>query len=190
MMPLYAAVALSCGRLASAAFNQGRLRRAAAAALILFGAAPIFGLTQNNELFAVLGLRSTANPGAPPRILFEDRTVDVASFYREAAAVIPAGSRVLLFREVRGYGAGFDYMWGDPINQNAVDYRRLPDFDALRARLKELGVTHVLDHESSHLYGEDPLYYDARTLNLMSGMLKRHARPVLVREGLVLYQLL
>lgn len=190
LLPVYAAAALSCGRFAAAAFSAGGTRRAAAAALVAFGAAPIAGLAQNNELFAVLGLRSAAVPGAQPRALYEDRSVDVSSFYREAAAALAPGSKVLLFREVRGYGAGFEYMWGDPVNQSVIEYRRLPNFDALYARLKELGVTHVLDHEGSHLYGEDPLYYDARTLNMMSGMLKRRARPRLVREGLVLYQLL
>jgi hypothetical protein len=190
MMPAYAAAALSAGRFAAAAFSASRWRRLAAAGFILLGASPIFMLTQNNELFAVLGLRSAASPGTPPRMIYEDRTVDVSSFYREASALLPGNSRVLLFREVRGYGAGFDYMWGDPINQNVVDYRHIRDFDELRTRLMELGITHVLDHEGSHLYQEDPLYYDARTLNLMAGMLQRHARKVLSREGLVLYQLL
>lgn len=190
MIPAYAAAALAGGRFAAAGFAAGGLRRAAAVVLIFAGAAPIFTLTQNNELFAVLGLRSSVTPDASPRTLFENRSVDVSSFYREAAAELPPGSKVLLFREVRGYGAGFEYMWGDPLNQNLVEYRRLKDFDALYTRLKELGVTHVLDHEGSHLYGEDPLYYDARTLNMMAGMLKRKARPKLVREGLVLHQLL
>ena len=190
MMPVYAAAALTGGRLAAAAISAGGARRPAAAALLLLGGAPILVLTQNNELFAVLGLSSAARPGTPPRMLYEERTVDVAAFYREARAALPPEAKVLLFREVRGYGAGFEYMWGDPINQNVVDYRRIEDFDKLYARLKELGITHVLDHESSHLYGEDPLYYDARTLSLMSGMLKRSSVPVLVRDGLVLHQLL
>ncbi|MEQ1919694.1 MAG: hypothetical protein ABL955_10885, partial [Elusimicrobiota bacterium] len=110
--------------------------------------------------------------------------------YREAASTLPPGSKVLLFREVRGYRAGFEYMWGDPLNQNLIEYKKLSDFDTLYVRLRELGVTHVLDHEGSHLYREDPLYYDARTLNMMAGMLKRKARPKLVREGLTLHQLL
>lgn len=190
MTPVYAAAALACGRFAAAGFAAGGARRVAAGILVLAGAAPIFTLTQNNELFAVLGLRSAAAPGASPRVLYEDRAVDLSSFYREAAAVLPPGSKVLLFREVRGYGAGFDYMWGDPMNQNLIEYKKLSDFDALYTRLKELGVTHVLNHEGSHLYSEDPLYYDARTINLMAGMLKRKARPKLVREGLVLHQLL
>lgn len=190
MMPYYAAAALACSRFATAAFAAGGARRAAAAALIALGGAPIFALTQNNEAFAVLGLRSFARPQAAPRDLFEDRTVDVASFYREAAAALPAGSKVLLFREIRGYKAGFEYSWGDPLNQSLIQYRNLPDPEALYRRLKELGVTHVLDHESSHLYGPNPMYYDARTLSMMAQMLKLRARPKLVREGILLFQLL
>jgi hypothetical protein len=76
------------------------------------------------------------------------------------------------------------------MNQTEIDYRRLDDADALAARLKELGVTFVLDHPGSHLYREDPLYYDRRTLDLMADCLKRRARARLQREGLVLYELL
>ena len=190
LMPVYAAAALSGARFFAAAFAEGGARRAAAVVLVALAASPVLALTQNNELFAALGLRSLAAPEADRRALFEDRSVDFARFAREARAVLPPGARVLLFREVRGYGAGFDYLWGDPVNQNQIEYRRLADDTALGARLKELDVTYVLDHENAILYGEDPLYYDARILSLMSGLLKRHARPVLARNGFVLHQLL
>lgn len=190
LIPAYAAGALACGRLAEGAFAGGGGRRAAAAVLVAFGAAPLAALSQNNELFAVLGPRSQAAPQASPRALYEERTIDVAAFYRESRALLPPGAEVLLFREVRGYGSGFAYRWGDPLNQTQVDYRRLPDPAALGARLKALGVTHVLDHPGSHLYREDPAYYDARTLALMSECLKRYGRLVLAREGLALYELL
>ena len=76
------------------------------------------------------------------------------------------------------------------MNQTLIDYRRIADPDALALRLKALGITHVLNHPGSHLYREDPGYYDARTLALMTGCLKRRARPVLMREGLALHELL
>ena len=190
MIPAYAPAALACGRCAQAAFSAGGARRLAAAALVAVGAAPIAGLTQNNELFAVLGLRSQASPESAPRTLYEDRMVDVSAFYREARAVLPPRSRVLLFREVRGYGAGFDYRWGDPMNQTLVDYRRLRDPEALLVRLKDLGVTHVLDHHGSHLYRPDPGYYDARTLALMAECMRRYSRPLLERDGIALRELL
>ena len=190
LIPIYGAAALACGRLCERAISQSRARSLAAAALTAFAAVPLVLSTQNNELFAVLGLRSQAAPGTDPRVLYEDRSVDVAAFLRETRGVLPPGARVLLFREIRGYRAGFDYIWGDPMNQTEIDYRRIVDPDALAARLKELGVTFVLDHPGSHLYQEDPVYYDRRTLALMAECLKRRARPRLEREGLVLYELL
>jgi hypothetical protein len=189
LMPVWPAFALAGARAAAGAFTAGAVRRTAAAALVLAAASPITALSPNNALFAVLGVRSATAPAADRRQLFLERSVDVTAFYREARALLPPGAKVLLFREVRGYGAGFDYAWGDPMNQTVIDYRRLAEPDALAARLKELAITYVLDHPGSHLYVEDPGYYDARTLGLMSALLARRGRLVLAREGLTLYEL-
>ncbi len=188
MIPGYAAAALAAGRGAAAAFAAGGGRRLAAAGLVVLAASPLLGLTQNNELFPVLGVRPAA--GGDRRAAFEERAVEPAGFYREARALLPADAKVLLFREIRGYRAGFDYVWGDPLNQAELDWRRLETPEAAYARLKEMGVTHLLEHPGSRLYGEDPLYYDARTLALFSALAKSRARPVLVRPGFVLHQLL
>ena len=58
------------------------------------------------------------------------------------------------------------------------------------ARLKGLGITYVLDNTASTLYREDPGYYDARTLALMSECLRRHGRVALSRGGFALHELL
>ncbi|MEK7743041.1 MAG: hypothetical protein AAB578_01520, partial [Elusimicrobiota bacterium] len=189
LMPLWPALALAAGRRAADAFASGRARAAAAAALVAAGAAPIARLSPNNELFAVLAPRPASAPGKDRRALFEDRSLDVTAFLREARSALPPGARVLLFREVRGYGAGFDYAWGDPMNQGLIDYGALSGPDALAARLAELGITHVLDHPASGLYREDPGYYDRRTLALMAECLRLRASPVLVRGGLALHRL-
>ncbi|HEX4048779.1 MAG TPA: hypothetical protein VH309_13130, partial [Elusimicrobiota bacterium] len=190
LMPLWPIAALAAGRCAAACFARGRARAAAALALLAAGAVPIALASPNNALFAVLAPRSASEPGADRRELFADRSLDVNSFYRDARSVLPPGARVLLFREIRGYGAGFDYVWGDPLNQDQLDYGALPGPEALLARLKALGVTHVLDHPGSALYREAPGYYDRRTLALMAAAMKRGGRVVLARDGLVLYQLL
>lgn len=190
LMPIWPAFVLAASRATAAALSGGRERRATAAALVFASAVPIISLSPNNALFAVLGVCSASSPLAGRRALFTERTVDVAAFYREARATLPPGAKVLLFREVRGYGAGFDYLWGDPMNQADIDYRRIADPDELARRLKALGVTFVLDHPGSHLYREDPAYYDARTLSLMADCLKSRAQPVLERAGLSLHRLL
>lgn len=188
-MPVWPALALAAARGASAAWRAGGARRVLAGALVLGGAASIPALEVNNELFAVFGVRPSAAE-AGRRAHWEDRAVPLGSFYREARALLPPTAKVLLWRETRGYGAGFDYLWGDPINQGLLEYRRLPDPAALRARLKELGITHVLENADSTLYREDPGYYDARTLALMAECLRAGARARLARGGLVLHELL
>jgi dolichyl-phosphate-mannose-protein mannosyltransferase len=57
---------------------------------------------------------------------------------------VPPKAKILLFQEIRGYFLDHDYMWGDPVNQAMVFYPELADGEALRQRLKELGVTHLL----------------------------------------------
>jgi hypothetical protein len=190
LMPVWPCLALAGARRAADALARGGPRAAAALALVAASAAPIVALEPNNALFAVAAPRPESAPDADRRALFEDRSVDAAAFEREARAVLPPGARVLLFREIRGYGAGFDYVWGDPMNQDEVDYGSLADPDALYARLRALGITYVLDHPGSALYLEDPDYYDRRTLALMAECLRRHARPALERDGFALHQLL
>jgi hypothetical protein len=191
LMPVWAALALAAGRGAAAAFSRKGTRAAAAAALVAAGAFPIAAATPNNELFAVLAPRPIGAPDADRRAYWADRALDgLPGFYHDADLVLPPGAKVLLWREVRGYGAGFDYQWGDPMNQDLLDYRALPDPDALYARLKALGVTHVLENPGSGLYREDPGYYDRRTLALMAECLRRHGRVALARGGFALHELL
>ncbi|MFI5361246.1 MAG: hypothetical protein ACHQ49_04695 [Elusimicrobiota bacterium] len=191
MMPVWAAFALAAGRAAAAAFAAGGARRAAAAVLVAAGALPIAAAAPNNELFAVLAPRPTAAPDADRRAYWTDRSLrGLPGFYRDARLALPAGAKVLLWREVRGYGAGFDYQWGDPANQDLIDYASMPGPDALYARLKALGVTHVFDDSHSTLHREDPAYYDARTLALMAECLRRRGRVALSRGTFALYELL
>jgi hypothetical protein len=56
----------------------------------------------------------------------------------------PPGSKILLLGENRGYWLGREYMWGDDFYQAVLDYAALRDVADLRARLRELGITHVL----------------------------------------------
>ncbi len=189
LMPVWPCLVLASARRAADAFSRGGPRAAAALAAVAAASAPIVALAPNNALFAVVAPRPESAPNADRRALYEDRSVDVSSFYRDAAARLPDGAKVLLFREIRGYRSGFDYRWGDPMNQNEIDYAALPDSAALCARLKTLGVAFVLDHPGSTLYHEDAAYYDRRTLALMADCLRDGARLVLSRDGLDLYRL-
>lgn len=172
LLPLFPALALFCAW-ATAALWRSRLRwgAAALAALALW---PALGLSANNQLFALLS-----------RERYLERALDHYRFYKEASALLEPGSRVLLFREIRGYYLDARYMWGDPANQGVIDYARLADPSALARRLGELGVTHILVNENPGLYSRESGYYPRRTLALMDGVLAA-SRTVLEKDGLSL----
>jgi len=186
LMPFYPALALLAGWGLSRLLARPRWE---AALLLAAGLLPVFGASQNNQLFAVLGLRSASAPGASPRVLYLDRSLDHHAFYREAGRLLRPGAKVLLFREIRGYYLDADYMWGDPLNQGLIRYAELEGPDALGGRLAELGVTHVLVNGEVELYRESPGYYDGRTLALMEDLLSSRGRPVLRKGALALYAL-
>ncbi len=190
LMPIWPAIALAASRAMTGALSGGSLRKAAAACLILISLIPIAQSSPNNALFAVLGLRSSADPSVTSRALFLEKSVEIESFFKEARYALKPNSKVLLFREVRGYGAGFKYQWGDPMNQALIEYSRLANADALFERLRSQGMTHVLNHFGSRLYQVDPGYYDERIIALMDQCLKKHSRKVLEREGISLHELL
>lgn len=151
---------------------------------------PLAGASRSNELFALSGARSTALGGLPAREAYLARQLPFLSFHREAGTLLPAGSRTLFFREVRGYGWPGDYLWGDPVLQTLLVYERLGSPEALAGRLSALRVTHVLVDEGNGLYGPNEDYYSPRTLALMEETLRRCATPLLERPPRRLWSLL
>lgn len=150
-------------------------------AVLAVALVPLARASRSNELFALSGARSTALGGLPAREAYLARQLPFLGFHREAGALLPASSRTLLFREVRGYGFPGDYLWGDPVLQTLVVYDRLGSPEALAGRLSELGVTHVLVDGGNALYGPNEDYYSPRTLALMEETLRRCATPLLER---------
>ena len=188
MLPMMPALALSAGYCAQLCAERaaGRL---VAAALLLFGLSPVLRATENNQLFAVLGLRSASEPASARRDVYLGRSLGHYLFYRRASALAGQGAKILLFREIRGYYLDADYMWGDPLNQGLIRYAGLAGPGELAAQLARLGVTHVLINEGVEMYSESPDYYDKRTLDMMGELLRNRARPLLRDGGLALYQL-
>ena len=189
LIPLVPIIALACGWWCAQACLRPGLRRNAAILLVALGLWPAVNLTQSNELFAVLALRSRMMPGMPAREVYRARQLPFVSFYERAASIIPLGARVLLFQEVRGYHLRADYQWGDPVIQTQIIYDRLQSPEALRHELDRQGLSYVLINTASGLYRLDDDYYSRRTLALMEGMLTRYGRVVLSEGGLALYEL-
>lgn len=183
--PCYPALALLTAW--AAVCVPGRLRWAAAAAVV-FGLSCVTVASENNELFAALELRSAREPEKPARRIYLERTLDVYPAMEEVNAKLP-GAKVLLFRETRGYHLETGYLWGHPATQGVLRYAELPDAAALRDRLKELGVTHVLVNEGlEHFMPQDGIY-DARTIGLMDEVLRASASPVVSRGAVTVHAL-
>lgn len=187
LLPFYPAFALAA---AWGAVHAGKRPALKAVAVVLVGAGlfPAVRASQNNRLFPVLGARSLTEPEKNPRDLYLERSLDNYGFYREAYWSLDPDDRVLLFREIRGYYLDADYIWGDPMNQGVIRYTDIRGPKALHARLKELGITHVLVNRGLTMY--DPAargsYYDRRTSGMMEALLQHHARPVLSKDNFTL----
>lgn len=161
------------------------------AILLMFGFCiwPQRLFTENNLLFGVLELRSLNHPNALPRDLLMKRSLDHYDFFQQVNDHLKKGEKVLLFREIRGYYLNVPYQWGDPVNQNLIEYRHLPSPQALFDRLEELGITHVLTNDRNIEYIFNDKFYDTRTRQLMARVLSDNARPVFSADGLALFQL-
>ena len=188
LMPAYPALCLLAGSWAASLWRQGGPRRLAAAAGVLWGTQPLWGLAQGNEVFAVSGARSSLMPGMPSRRVYQERQLPFFGFFERAARAAGPGAKVLLFQEVRGYPLRAAYEWGDPLSNGTIPYRRLSGPEELSCLLAGKGFTHVLVNSGNIAYAPRPDYYDARVMGLMGGVLSR-ARPVLEDGPLSLHAL-
>jgi hypothetical protein len=83
-----------------------------------------------------------------------------------------AGERVLLFGENRGFYLDRDYVWGDPVLQQIVDYRSLTTPEALLRRLQDLHIRWVLYRTG--LFGPD--YLTPQAARLMQATLAQYGQ--------------
>ncbi|MFA6093404.1 MAG: glycosyltransferase family 39 protein [Elusimicrobiota bacterium] len=180
-LPFFPALAILSAWLAAELMRRKGFYKALAGGILAISLLPAATATQNNELFAVLEARSNAVPGEPARRLYLRRSLDCYGLY-EAANRLPAGARVLLFREIRGYHLDADYQWGDPLNQAVLDYDSLDSVGALIGRLRGLGITHVIVNDGVGIYRPSDGYYTPRIVGLMERMLAVRGRLV-SRDG-------
>lgn len=108
---------------------------------------------------------------------------------------LPKSSKILLFREVRGYFSDIDYMIAYEYGQKIIDYRVIDTPEDLYKRLKELRITHVLINEKVEIFNPDnnfkgiPPYFSKRIVDLMSDILKKHSNLIFSDNDVYLYQL-
>ncbi|MFH1369208.1 MAG: glycosyltransferase family 39 protein [Elusimicrobiota bacterium] len=156
-------------------------------AVFLINLLPLALSSVNNELFAVFTLPSVESPGTPPAERYLEKEMDNYRTYTYINRTLPPGSKVFLYRELRGYYLERNYLWGDPINQTEVVYGKYAKPAELKKRLDELDVTHVLVNYNMYMPSET--YYDSRTVFLMESVILRYCREIYEANGIILYSL-
>lgn len=189
LLPALPALCLLSGSWAAALWRQGGFWRPAAAAALLWGVQPLWGLAQGNELFAVSGAHSALMPGLSSRRVYQERQLPFFGFFERAVRTAGPSAKLLLFQEVRGYPLRAAYEWGDPLSNATIPYRRMSGPRELACRLAAGGFTHVLVNSGNPAYAPRSDYYDARVMGLMEGVLGRYAEPVLREGALSLHRL-
>ena len=108
---------------------------------------------------------------------------------------LPKNSKLLLFREVRGYLSDRDFIIAPEKAQKVINYDLIKNSDELYKRLKELKITHILINTKVELFQADfkfskaPPYFSRRVVNLMDEVLNENSELIFEHNGVFLYSL-
>lgn len=183
-IPYFPALALPLAWCMSRLARRDRLSIALNVALFATAIAPIATLSQANELFAVLEVRSAMFPGQPPRQVYLTRAFEPYPFFQAANARLSGKPvKVLLFALSEGYYLDLPYEWGTSWYQGVLSYGAMKTSDDLADRLKRRGFTHIL-FDRSRLSSEDQ-----QAQKLMGEVLERDGKAVLRDGKYALYEL-
>tara|TARA_Y100000031_G_C7869428_1_gene225654 strand:- start:119 stop:490 length:372 start_codon:yes stop_codon:yes gene_type:complete len=91
---------------------------------------------------------------------------------------LPENSRILLFREWKGFFLERDYVWADPLIQVYVDYSKFKNEKDYYEELKRLNITHILINEGFQIEDKgsvvSEIRYSPRILELTGNLLKKY----------------
>ncbi len=143
-IPYFPALALLLAWYLSRLTRGDSLSVALGIALFATATAPIATLSQGNELFAVLEVRSAMFPGQSPRQVYLTRAFEPYPFFRAANKLLLAEpSKTLLFAMSEGYYFDAPYQWGSWY-QGVLPYPLLGSADELAHKLQQMGITHII----------------------------------------------
>ncbi len=113
--------------------------------------------------------------------------------FKYANENLPKNSKLLLFREYRGYLSNFDYVVGDPLLQKVVDYSKFANSEDMHTELKRLGITHVfvntrIQYAAIHNPNQPPRYTE-EIISMMNESLRNHGKLLFEDDGIYLYKL-
>ena len=148
-----------------------------------------------------LGLWYGANRGKIPFALgletekeFYGRLNDYNAYtiFDYANKNLPADSKILLFREFRGYLSNVDYVIGDPLTQKVVDYSKITNEGEMLNELKKAGITHILINTKigfAGIHQEMEVRYSKELISLMDKTLEKYGILLVQDNGAYLYQI-
>ena len=148
LMPVFALFALvTVGAVYSWGREQGRLQSAFLIAAVL---APVVCTLSVFWVYWSGDLRDALHVALKPSLRDEylERRLPLYPMLRHINSdrSLPEDFKVFTWEDQGLFYLRRDFILGHPQNQVLVDYRTMPDFQSLLARLKELGVTHLLFH--------------------------------------------
>ena len=114
--------------------------------------------------------------------------------FKYANENLPKNSKLLLFKEARGYLSDLDYIRGDPLTQNVLDYSKIDNSQEMYNEFNQLKITHILINTKIDFFGmhnqNQPKRYSEKILKLMNETLQMHGQLVFSDNGVYLYELL
>lgn len=102
---------------------------------------------------------------------------------------LPESSKILLFRDTRGFFLERDYVWADPLYQTVIDYSRINDGDDFYKELKNLGITHILVNDEFDWHGAIALRYNKRISGIKDDFLKKHTLNIYDNDGIIINEI-
>lgn len=103
---------------------------------------------------------------------------------------LPKDAIIFLANDDKGYYFEQEFITGYGVFSAYIDYPRLENEKAFYARLKELGVTHIMlrVHEDGTLIGYEE-YYNEHTENLFRELVEKDATELYTENGCTIYVL-
>lgn len=87
---------------------------------------------------------------------------------------LPNDSRILLFRDNRGYYIDREYVWGDPLWQAYIDYSKFKNTGDLYKELKKLKITHIMvNNNVIREFDTKDYRYSNKIVDLMNDLLEK-----------------
>jgi len=102
---------------------------------------------------------------------------------------LPKNSKILLFREVKGFFLERDYVWSNPITQVYVNYSKFKNENDYYEELKKLGITHILVNNGSFAKFrgftvlEEYFYLNEKSINLTNKLLDKYTTNIYNKDN-------